>query len=349
MTEICLTGSPACPTRSRVEQQATLPSEFGEKNRHGAEVSARRAQAPEKRTVAVRLVAGKPRAASPTSRWIALELRSTRLQAAMTPSVDAATCRVIDEGEREFQHDRKVPRRDRSMLWIAGTGALAYNSWPLGFVVNRPLAGSALASSFEGHRQPFSWLFIALDCIAGFCISLTCIHAVRRSVFLPARSMGAFTLALIAYGIFGVATAVDAVVPLACGSKSAQACASQLWPPTPDDILTGLAIFALFFAVLVIVAQMARRLEAFPQLVPVTVMSALAAWTGLGLIVLLGGTSTSLAASSQYAFLTLTSVMLFIVPVAAARLQRCPAGIVQGGGDRVGAVAAGGDGCAGRG
>ena len=49
---------------------------------------------------------------------------------------------------------------------------LAYCSWPLAFLVNPSLAGNGLASSFEGPSQPFRWLFILLDCVAGLCIAI---------------------------------------------------------------------------------------------------------------------------------------------------------------------------------
>ena len=59
----------------------------------------------------------------------------------------------------------QAPRRP-STTWLACAGALAYCSWPLAFLVNPSLAGNGLASSFEAPSQPFSWLFILLDCIA---------------------------------------------------------------------------------------------------------------------------------------------------------------------------------------
>lgn len=202
----------------------------------------------------------------------------------------------------------------RATLWIAGAGALAYSSWPLAFLVNQPLAGSGLASSFEGRSQPYDWLFILLDCIAGLCIGIVCIRELRPSLWRP-RPSNVVVVGMLAYGVFGLATAIDAVVPLSCGSTSAQACASQLWPPTPDDVLTGTAIFALFVAAAMVVVQMIKARATIPTRMPITVVLALVGWSALGLIVLLWSTSAAVAASSQYAFLSLTSVLLFIVPL----------------------------------
>jgi hypothetical protein len=206
---------------------------------------------------------------------------------------------------------------NRSTLWIAVAGAVAYSSWPLVFLVNPSLAGTALASSFEGRSQPFSWLFILLDCFAGLCTVIVCARFLhpRRGRRPPGRAL---VLALLGYAVFGVTTAVDAVVPLNCGGSSAQECAAQLWPITPDDLLTGVAVLGLFVAVAILIVRMVRT--PFPLVVPATTALAATGWCALGLIVLLGSTSSASAATAQYVFLTLTSLLTLVVPVEAATL-----------------------------
>ncbi|HWG25072.1 hypothetical protein [Actinospica sp.] len=228
---------------------------------------------------------------------------------------------VSERGRQTVPAISRVPRRSRPTLWIAGAGALAYSSWPLAFLVNPSLAGSALASSFEGRSQPFSWLFILLDCVAGLCTGVVCIRELRPRPSLP-RPAKVLVLALLGYGVFGVATAVDAVVPLNCGSTSVQACASQIWPLTPDDFLTGTAVFALFVASVAVIVEMTRRPLAFPSFVPVVITITLIAWGGLGLTVLMPVTSDTAAVVCQYAFLTLTSVLTFVIPLGAASARR---------------------------
>ena len=231
-------------------------------------------------------------------------------------AVGNALSSVLDRGQRTIAAASQAPRRSRATLWIACIGALAYNSWPLAFVVDPPLAGSALASSFEGRNEPFAWLFILLDCIAGLCTAVVCVRELRPHRG-RARLGGAVVFALLGYAAFGISTAVDAVVPLDCGSSSAQACASQLWPLTPDDLLTGAAIFALFVAAVSILVRMIRTPVTLPPYVPAAIMLALTGWSALGLVVLLCSTSATTAAVSQYAFLTLTSVLSFVVPLCA--------------------------------
>ncbi len=203
--------------------------------------------------------------------------------------------------------------RSRITVWIAACGAIAYSSWPLAFVLNRPLAGTALASSFEARSQPFSWLFILLDCVVGLCTVVVSARGFR----LPAwfRSDKALIGVLLSYGLFGLATAADAVVPLTCGSASSRACASQLLPITPDDLLTGIAVFALFLAAAFAFIRFLRNRTAYPVTFPVTIAALTAVWSSIGVIVLLEEPNGS--ASWQYAFLSLTSVLALVVPVSA--------------------------------
>ena len=225
--------------------------------------------------------------------------------------------------ERESMNGAKpngLSPEDRSTLWIAVAGAVAYCSWPLAFLVNPSLAGSALASSFEGRSEPFSWLFIVLDCVAGLCtvvVSVRILHSRHRSRS-PGRTL---VLALLGYAAFGVTTAVDAVVPLSCGGSSAQACAAQLWPLTPDDLLTAIAVLGLFVAVLAILVERLVRTPR-PRLVPATIVIPAVGWCSVGCMVLVGSTSSVSAAAAQYAFLTVTSLLMLIVPLEAAGVLR---------------------------
>lgn len=212
-------------------------------------------------------------------------------------------------------------RRRPSTIWLAFAGALAYCSWPLAFLVNPSLAGNGLASSFEAPGQRFSWLFILLDCIAGSCIVVVCIRAVRSHHRLL-KQRRALAFVLLGYATFGLATAVDALVPLRCGSRSVQACASQVWPLTPDDLLTAAAMASLCLAAVTLAVHMMRRVPAVQCAVPATVAVTLIGWFALGLVVVLDSPSVTVAADSQYAFLTLTSVLALVVPLGAISVGR---------------------------
>jgi hypothetical protein len=234
--------------------------------------------------------------------------------------VDFAPCLDIPRSAGSCPAPARPLRRSRTTLWIALAGALAYNSWPLAFLVNSSLAGTALASSFEGRSEPFAWLFILLDCVAGLCTGIVCVRELR-SHRRQRRLTGLIACALLAYGAFGAATAVDAVVPLRCGSTSAQACASQLWPLTPDDVLTGGAVLALFVAAVAALVYAARRPAGTASYAPATIVLILAGWSALGLVVLMWSSAAVMAAVCQYAFLTLTSILSFLVVLGATETR----------------------------
>jgi len=227
---------------------------------------------------------------------------------------------VANRALRTRAQSSGVSPDQRFTLWIAAAGAVAYGSWPLGFLVNPSLAGTALASSFEGRSQPFSWLFILLDCFAGLCTGIVSARLLRTRH--SSRSPGkVLILALAGYATFGVATAVDAIVPLRCGTSSAQACAAQMWPLTPDDLLTAIAVLGLFVAVLAMLVACLFRTP-FLGLVPATVVITVAGWGSVGVAVLAGSTFSPSAAAAQYAFLTLTSLLMLIVPLQVTRFLR---------------------------
>jgi hypothetical protein len=198
-------------------------------------------------------------------------------------------------------------------MYFAVGGAVAYVSWPLAFIVNPALAGSGLASSFEGRGQPFAWLFIMLDCVAGLCMVIVSAR-ILRSLHGNVRSNRGFILVLLSYAAFGIATAADALVPLNCGSASVQACARQLWPLTPDDILTGLAELTLSLAVGTVIVRAARRRTDNSSVVPRSLAVLFIGWGLSGLAVFLSS-SAEVGAASQYAFLTLTGVLIAVVPL----------------------------------
>jgi hypothetical protein len=228
---------------------------------------------------------------------------------------------LLVRGQWSIPDPSRAPRRRPSTMWLACAGALAYCSWPLAFLVHSSLAGDGLASSFEAHSQPFSWLFILLDCIAGLCTAIVCVRELRPQRGRP-RQGRALVSALLGYATFGLATAADAVVPLRCGSRPVQACASQVWPLTPDDVLTGVAMLAMLTAAVTVTVHMTRRSSALPSAVPATITFTLIGWSALGLAVVLGSASSAMAAASQYAFLTLTSILAFVVPLGATSLGR---------------------------
>ncbi len=112
-------------------------------------------------------------------------------------------------------------------MFLAG---LLYSSWPLGFWLN-PRANRGLASNLEALHQPYNWVFIAFDVISGAIICVAAwwlLRFIRKhrkrwdNIWLEAAIMGV--------GIFGLLTALDAVLPLNC-VEAEQHCLPPLEDP----------------------------------------------------------------------------------------------------------------------
>jgi len=123
------------------------------------------------------------------------------------------------------------PRR-RIAIALAVVAGVAYCSWPLGYVLNPLVSRRGLASELAALHQPYNWLFILLDVLAG-----TLIVAVARLLRGHAhRRMDAF--ALVNYALFGLLTAIDAALPMTC-EPSLTTCPSLSHQPVL--ILHGIA------------------------------------------------------------------------------------------------------------
>ena len=197
---------------------------------------------------------------------------------------------------------------------IAG---LAYCSWPIGFLVNPTIAATALASELEANGQPFNWLFILLDCVAALATL-----AVLRLQW-PTRSGPRERLlrtALLGYAVFGVATAIDSLIPVGCGSSPLTTCGANLKNFNWDDCLTGAAVLALFVAVTCVqcwsLTKLARRRPLLLALV-ITVI-----WSTCGLAYFAVHFSSHPAVPLQHLLLTLTSTVAVTIPVVIALTRR---------------------------
>ncbi|WP_179397722.1 DUF998 domain-containing protein [Demequina lutea] len=93
---------------------------------------------------------------------------------------------------------------------LAVAAGLAYCSWPLGYVLNPLVSRRGLASELAALHQPYNWVFIALDVVAGALI-------VAVSRLLWHRGDGrANKVVLVNFALFGLLTAIDALLPMSC-------------------------------------------------------------------------------------------------------------------------------------
>ncbi len=101
-----------------------------------------------------------------------------------------------------------------SIMPLTVLAGLLYNSWPLGYWLN-PIANRGLASNLEAAHQPYNWVFMSLDIISGLLI---CVASwLLLKILRQAQSLLLMTAAA-GFGLFGLLTAIDAVLPIDCVS-----------------------------------------------------------------------------------------------------------------------------------
>ena len=112
------------------------------------------------------------------------------------------------------------------LVTLAAIAGLLYCSWPLGYYLN-PGSASSLASNLGGVDQPYNWLFIVLDVVGGALIM-----AVGTALYYGPQAKRSWLLKIsaLSYGLFGLFTAMDAVVPVDCAADKHQ-CGQLLQHP----------------------------------------------------------------------------------------------------------------------
>ena len=91
-----------------------------------------------------------------------------------------------------------------------------YSSWPLGYWLN-PQADHGLASNLEALHQPYNWLFILIDISSGVLTFIACRELLEIGMGSSSdRTSLGLWVAIWGAVIFGLFTAIDAVIPLDC-------------------------------------------------------------------------------------------------------------------------------------
>lgn len=248
-------------------------------------------------------------------------LEAARSQAVLAPlsenvpSSERRELRVRVDSAEVVRTDSQLVRRGRILnrgflaVFVGLLAAIAYSSWPVAYLVNPSLAATALASELEESGQPYSWLFVLLDCVTGVAALIVVRLAWPEKDSAERRLL---VLALIGYALFGLATAVDALIPVSCGSVPIHSCGLDVRHLSADDYLTAFAVFALFVGICG--AQIrAARLLAWNLLSVASLVIALG-WSVAGPIFLAVSMASRPAISMQHGMLSLTSAVAFLVP-----------------------------------
>jgi hypothetical protein len=167
-----------------------------------------------------------------------------------------------------------------------------------------------LVSSLDVRGQPYNWLFILLDCVAALSTVV-----VVAATWPPSRAAHVRQLrtGLVCYGLFGIVAGIDALLPSSCGASSSGNCAPNLNQLNLDDILTGVSVFSLFLAAVIIHTYVIGTQRRRPSAVgPVLVT---AAWAVCGLFLLTAHFSAQAPVTLQHLMLTMTSAVALILPL----------------------------------
>jgi hypothetical protein len=208
-----------------------------------------------------------------------------------------------------------MPHRFLSVPWLGVTllcivAGIVYSSWPLAYWLN-PVVNHGLASDLEAAGQPYNWVFIGLDILSGLLVCIAAVwllRAIRGHRFLLLKS------AIMGFGLFGLLTAVDAILPLDC-VPVVQRCGSVFDDPT--FIVHGIAsigsVAGLTLSIIIVWWLLARD-SRVGRILRHTLHSTVLTWFcfGVGTLVLILLNESS--ATAQHVFITLCSIWTALVP-----------------------------------
>jgi hypothetical protein len=112
---------------------------------------------------------------------------------------------------------KTVNNQPQQQAWIIAflglLAAMAYSTWPLGYYLNPRVGATGYASELAVIGQPYNWVFIAGDVIAGILIVGIVVLLWRR--FKPQlRTWHKWILGM--FGLFGLLTIIAALLPMSC-------------------------------------------------------------------------------------------------------------------------------------
>ncbi len=201
----------------------------------------------------------------------------------------------------------------RVSLVMLLAGAL-YSSWPLGYWLN-PGGNRGLASNLEASNQPYNWLFIGLDIASGALVVVVTWWLLR---FVRHHNGGRkhwwLEAGIVGVAMFGLFTALDAILPLNC-IEGTHNCLPPLQNPyyVVHGFVSIMSIFGLTMSIVVfwwLVAKDNRFFQASRWLLH----GLLVIWLcfGVGTLVLVVRDQSSTL--SQHVFIILCSLWLVALP-----------------------------------
>ena len=192
---------------------------------------------------------------------------------------------------------------------LAILAALAYSSWPLGYLLNPVVGSNGLASELEAVNQPYNWVFVAGDVLSSLLIAAVAIVIWRRK---PRHDNSTF-LFMAAIVSFALLTVADTLLPLHC-NPSLAACPDYTHDPLLflHGIFSILASNGLFISVLIVWWH--KRSSPIMNGIMVGYLL-------FGLVSLFNILQPGHGTWSQHFYLTLCSVWIALIPYGARQLH----------------------------
>jgi hypothetical protein len=176
-----------------------------------------------------------------------------------------------------------------------------YNSWPLGYILNPPVA-HALASNLEGVHQPYNWVFIGGDVISSVMLIAVCAYLIKRY----AKGRAWLKIVTISSVLFSIFTIVDAALPLKCVAVT-EDCPSFTHDPLlfVHGVVSILASVFLFVAIFYLWRQLPRSWY---------LQTILVGYILFGIFSLIDALTPGKGVLSQHFYITLCSVCIAVIP-----------------------------------
>ncbi len=199
--------------------------------------------------------------------------------------------------------------------WIIASlgllAAAAYSSWPLGYYLNPKVGATGYASELAAEGQPYNWVFIVGDVLAGVLVLLI-VWLLRHEFNKKLRSWHKWLLGL--FALFGILTIVAALLPMSC-TPSISIC-----PAENHDwrmILHNMVSIAAGMAIYVTAFMMWKRYDRDERMLAIHII--LAALTTFGILSFFYSVMPGPAYLAQRYFLIATCAWIFLLPLSFVR------------------------------
>lgn len=194
---------------------------------------------------------------------------------------------------------------------IGFVAALAYSTWPLGYYLNPKVGATGYASELAVFGQPYNWVFIIGDVIAGVLI-LVVVLLLWHWLGKQLSAWHKWLLGL--FALFAALTIIAAILPMSC-TPSISICRAELddWQMVLHNtvsIAAGIAIYITAFMVW-------KRYDRDERMLVMHVI--MAALTTFGILSFFYAPIPGPAYLAQRYFLIATCAWIFVLPLSFVR------------------------------